>query len=82
MLNWTIIGKGMNTSGNEVPERLRHLTLAHELAHSLGSNHDHSLLENGVDRESKLYPECDYDKKNVSKDVVNSINIHDLRVTS
>ncbi|KAF8368942.1 hypothetical protein PRIPAC_86771 [Pristionchus pacificus] len=64
-------GKSYNTgmisfrsNGNEVPERLRHLTLAHELAHSLGSNHDQSLLENGVDLESTLYPECDYDKKN------------------
>lgn len=56
-------------SPNEIPERQRHLTLAHELGHSLGSDHDHQPLASGK-LESEVYPECDSDGKTVPISVV------------
>lgn len=51
-------------AGHEVPRALWHLTFAHELGHSLGSNHDHTRLANGK-LESDENTECAYDKKKV-----------------
>ncbi|KAF8368215.1 hypothetical protein PRIPAC_86044, partial [Pristionchus pacificus] len=52
----------MRARGHEVPRALWHLTFAHELGHSLGSNHDHTRLANGK-LESDENTECAYDKK-------------------